>query len=206
MNWLAGETLGQTVDCGVHSTRQTAHSDRLLMCPDCSLSAHYTCDNVWVPRKTERNTGHNWDVPVTGGCVSVWEQWGPAKSRCVTTQTYCIAQCEAHSCIYILQSLHHHPLLGTTQYKYLLPGGFVRTFHSPLSRQPVIVSLSRSHYQILGSNVIPATHIWARLECWGLSLLIVFAGGIWLEYVWRVAVVVVVWCQHKPVMRIWKLL
>ena len=34
----------------------TTRRDRLLMCPECSLLAHYTCDNVWV----SRNTGARW--------------------------------------------------------------------------------------------------------------------------------------------------
>ena len=117
---------------------------------------------------------------MTGGCVSVWERSGPAKPPSVTTQTYCIAQYEAHNCIYILTITTHHPQHYSYTYEeqlntniYILDGRFCEKYS---------VRLSLSHYQILGSNVSPSSAI-----CAGLSLLIVFAGGV--GSVWRVEVV-----------------
>ena len=74
----------------------------------------------------------------------------------------------------------HHPKHYSYTYEeqlntniYILDGRFCEKYS---------VRLSLSHYQILGSNVSPSSAI-----CAGLSLLIVFAGGV--GSVWRVEVV-----------------
>ena len=69
----------------------------------------------------------------------------------------------------------------------------MRKIQSQLHSLVRAVRLSLSHYQILGSNMSLSSPIYAGVEVGGLSLLIVFAGGICS--VWRVVEVVVVSTQ-----------
>ena len=209
MNWLPGETLGQTVEYTAHGRQHT-----VIDCW-CVQTAH--CRPI-IPVIMFGSLGR---LRGTRGIIEMF-LWLADVSVCGNSEVQLSPVVSQHRRIALLSVkltvvftyCSHQPPPPTTRDNSIQispPGRFcenisLSALQAASDSEWDSKSLSLSHYQILGSNVIPATHIWARLECWGLSLLIVFAGGIWLEYVWRVAVVVVVWCQHKPVMRIWKLL